>query len=192
MSADTATKIVVQAILEDTNREWSLQGLGMLRTYLPNNARLHIWNPDLKFADVSELHTHPWDMKSYVVNGQVRNHIYERFDLRHQGIIYNEQRIKCGPGGNIEGDPQECVLVPRPPQTIEWGGTYRQSHKTIHRSEPLPGTVTIISRTIPEGGHPDYAYVYFPSGEEWVSAEPRTATPSEIQSSVELALSMWS
>jgi hypothetical protein len=60
-----AAQLVVRSILEDPMRQWTVQGLGMLRTYLPDNARLHIWNPALKFEEVSEHHTHPWDLVSH-------------------------------------------------------------------------------------------------------------------------------
>ena len=181
-------KIAVKAILEDTNREWSIQGLGMLRTYLPDNSRLHIWNPDLKYADVSEFHTHPWDMTSFVVSGRVQNTIY--LDNPSSRPNFMRQQILCGEGGGLEGEPEERELTVDVVNSriVPAGRSYQQAFDQVHRSDPVPGTVTIIRRTVPFGGSPDHAYVYYPVGEEWISAEPRTATPTEIQSSIELAL----
>lgn len=45
---------MVQDVLEQPHRrEWSLQGFGMLRTYLSFDMRLNIWNRQFRIPNVS-------------------------------------------------------------------------------------------------------------------------------------------
>ena len=61
------------------NYEWEVQGLGMLRTYLNEDTRFQIWNKDLIVEDVTDVHTHPWDFISVILQGKITNHIYKEY-----------------------------------------------------------------------------------------------------------------
>lgn len=179
-------KPLVRSIIEHPfDHEWSLQGFGMLRTYLDSkDLRLHIWDSRFKVADVSELHTHPWNFHSYVVSGEVKNRRYTKnpADSILIGIaeagVYREQEILCGEGGHETDRSREVALVPGRLERVFENDHYSQLAHEIHRSEPVDGTVTIIAREFLDDD--DHAFVYVPQDQEWVSAEPRPATREEV------------
>lgn len=192
------TKALVQHLLENpSGRQWTLQGLGMLRTYLDDDhaIRLHVWTTD-HAAEVgaSELHTHPWDFRSEVVAGVVVN---KRFGICAPDIAplisnvaqWQQQKIKCGEGGCLVGDPEIVWLTNDTPERYTDGQEYEQTAEEIHCSSPIDGTVTIIHRNF--GTDTEHAYVYFPVGEQWVSAEPRPATRQEVAKITQNALDRW-
>lgn len=186
----TALKATVQAILErPLVWEWTAQGLGMLRLYLPGpeNLRLHVWDTRLAIPNVSTIHTHPWDFESYVVAGTVRNTRW----TEDEGEPYHKQSIRCGQGGCVMGTPETVQLHPHPVERWDAGQTYRETADELHSSAPLDGTVTIIRRSVPTGRSADEAFVYWPDGGEWVSAEPRPATEDEILAVTAHSLNRW-
>lgn len=190
------TKALTKAILEHPGDfNWTLQGLGMLRTYLSPEIRLHIWHSDFKFVEdgevASELHTHPWNFNSVVVAGRVRNYRFiesagTSLDSG-QAIPRRRQTIRCGQGGGLIGDPVDVFLSEQPTETFDEGASYAQLAQEIHRSVPDDGTVTIIEREFLEDT--EHAFVYFKG--DWVSAEPRPATDEEIELITEAALERW-
>lgn len=185
------TKQLVKAILTSPQElEWSIQGLGMLRTYLSPDTRLHIWDASAKMEGASELHTHPWDFDSFVVVGSVRNYRFEMEALGSHGasgIKRMRQTIRCGEGGGLIGEPVPVVLKELPTETYEEGQSYRQAAEEIHRSAPDDGTITIITREFRDDT--EHAYVYF--RDEWGTAEPRPATRQEIARITRNALRAW-
>jgi len=101
--------------------------------------------------------------------------------------------IQCGPGGRAKGEIQDVRLNQCDSRIVgdSYGGRgyqtgYSLSREAIHESIPEPGTVTIIERQF--GGDPDHAYVFWPYGTNWVSAEPRPATYGEIEGMTKTAL----
>jgi len=182
-------KDLVKTILSSPfELEWQVQGLGMLRTYLSKERRLHVWNSALKFPGASEMHTHPWDFRSYVVAGVVRNF---RFVEMEQGSVYGSykrQTIKCGVGGGLVGEPEEVNLWMREPEEYVEGETYFEEAEEIHMSVPSDGTVTIVKRKFKEDV--DHAYVFWQDG-EWGTAEPREATREEISMTLTHSLNTW-
>lgn len=188
---DKIINAAVRSILENPlTREWSLQGFGMLRTYLDKEVRLHIWDSRYKVDEVSEIHTHPWHFDSLVVAGQVQNLRYWRVpSYRHDSMLFNKQLIKCGVGGCMVGSPTVEALAIASREVFIAGETYRQSAKEIHQSLPEDGTVTIVRRQFLDDE--DHAYVFFPHSEKWVSAEPREATAEEVSNICQNALSTW-
>lgn len=181
------TKPLTKAVLTHAlNYEWSLQGLGMLRTYLAPDVRLHVWDSRHAFDDVSEMHTHPWNFVSHVIAGEVSQVRYIESDL---GIPWQKQKIFCGIGGGLTGEPQEVKLQACYKETYGEGHVYQQNANEIHISSPLDGTVTIVERQFLEDA--DHAYVFFPVGESWVTAEPRMASPSEVLTITSYALHRW-
>jgi hypothetical protein len=185
-----ALKAAIQAILEHPlGYEWTAQGLGMLRLYLPGpeNMRLHVWDSFLAVPNVSMIHTHPWNFASYVVAGEVRNTRW----TEGEGEAYHKSSIVCGQGGCMFGAAANVRLHPRPAEAWAEGQGYTQWADEIHSSAPEDGTVTLLRRSVPAGRSADQAFVYWPAGEEWVSAEPRAATRDEVMAVVRRSLARW-
>lgn len=197
----TPEKALLRALLEaPESREWSIQGLGMLRTYIDaeKTLRLHVWSREHAVPGVSQMHTHPWHMKSYVLAGMICQYRYENLgpvlparEMTYRTALYNRQSLKCGVGGHLEEAPDTVYLRQGEYEQYEAGESYTQKSDEIHVSNPMSGTVTLLDRKIPEGANPDLAYVFWPNGEEWVSAEPRPATRKEIREIIGYSLETW-
>jgi hypothetical protein len=186
---DLATvQLLVANVLENADRvKWSLQGLGMLRTYLSKAVRLHIWDDRFAVHNVSTLHNHPWSFESLVVCGAIRNRIYRSFDHLLTKTTHHEQKIQCGTDGKlIDATKRDVHLELQNDYTVTAGWSYRQPHDAIHDTIAARGTVTIVHRRF----HADteHARVYFPLGTDWVAGIPRPATPAEVATIVEGAL----
>lgn len=164
--------------------DWTLQGFGMLRLYLTKAIRLHLWHSEFAVADVSLLHDHPWDFESYIVSGRLVNYRYA--EVLHNGSPWQYSKIKCGAGGGMRSDPERVLLVESSPEILVGGNIYNQRSDEIHKSIPDDGTVTLIEREFkPDTEH---ARVFWPVGQDWVSAEPRPAAAWEINSFCQAAL----
>lgn len=171
--------------------EWSIQGLGMLRTYLDKDRkfRLHIWHSKLRVKDVSAIHDHPWDFESYVVAGQIQN---MRYRLHQNGEPHQHVQIECGPGTTAANmistyDTQKLKVTHDSPEIIHPGHSYFQYADDIHQTFALDGTITICDRKLVR--QDNHAHVYWESG-PWVSAEPRPATLNEVEFMVKEALKL--
>ena len=185
--------------------KWTLQGFGMLRTFpFPDNqeVRLHVWSKAHQVPGVSTIHNHPWDFSSTVVSGELTNvlygvaraskTLYDKLTLEQQGGFSHErQDLRCGEGGGLIGvpTPVRLVEVGRATYTSDWTHTYMQTAEAIHESRPQDGTVTLVARKFRENR--DIARVFWPAGLAWISAEPREATPAEVEAIVENALEKW-
>lgn len=166
-----------------TPLQWSLQGFGMLRYYLPGTTRrVHVWGDH-----VSDMHTHPWNFTSTVLSGRLENEIYVKDPIVGEGSKYYRQKIKTGPGRWLEGDPEEVWMGLRSVALYTPGQRYRQDFEQIHVSKPSHGCVTICEREVPA----DYAFVYWREDEQWGTAEPRPATPEEREAILGNALRQW-
>lgn len=178
---------VVKAILENPdNYHWTIQGLGMLRTYFSPELRLHVWSPEHELPKVTKAHSHPWDFESYVVAGRMTN---IRFFENEYGAPFMAQVIKCGCDAYTVGEPEHRRFLKKHPEVYVEGDSYQQIASEIHCTIPDPGTVTIIRRQF--GADVDHATVICPQGEPWVSAEPRPATLHEIHEITQNALKTW-
>ena len=182
-----ALKACVENILRNAhNHKWRMQGLGMLRTNLNDKSRLHVWHADKVIPDVSDIHDHPWDFKSVVVVGSIRQSRFIEAPL--YGETYNKLKIVCG-GGACSVSPVEKVLLAKLcDETIFAGEEYTMLSDELHRTIPESGTVTIVERV--KTNPVSHANVYWQSG-EWVSAEPRDATFGEINFVVDYSLQKW-
>ena len=182
-------KIMVKAILDQaTNLSWSVQGLGMLRLYLSNEYRLHVWDDRLKVPNVSEIHDHPWDLESLVVAGVVRNRRLTPQHDEHGAMM--KQTLRCGEGGGLVGTPSVCALISTDfVEVYTSGDRYVQRAEEVHQSEPDRGAVTLIHRTFREDT--EHAHVFWPRGENWISAEPRPATREEVEMVTRDSLRRW-
>jgi len=136
---------------------------------------------------VSVIHTHPWDFASQVIAGRLHNIRYER--LMGQGNTHMEQTIKCGEGGGPCGTPKPEYLAVSCAEVITEGQWYVQTANEIHESRPEDGTVTLVRRVVKSD--PDHASVFWPLGQQWVSAEPRLATAQEITEITTASLIKW-
>jgi len=186
---DRMSKALVRNLLEHPeSMDWTLQGFGMLRCYLEPELRLHVWDSRFRFADVSDLHTHPWDFHSVVIAGVVCNQRFREVTQWEAGHpSYRRQTIRCGEGGGLCGAPEDVRLEASRCEVLEEGAIYTQAAREIHRSVPEDGTVTIIEREFKEDA--EHAYVYFHG--EWVTAEPRAATQEEIEAILTHSLDTW-
>jgi hypothetical protein len=165
--------------LEGNPKGWSLQGFGMFRLYLAPNLRLHVWDPEHRVEDVTDIHDHPWSFDSTIIAGTVTDQQWFKEDdfagPISTGKRYLEQLIQCGPGGGARGEATPVRLVPAHKRTYRAGECYRMSWRDLHATTASPGAVTLISRK--PRPDPDHARVYFPEGKTWVSAEPAPAPP---------------
>src|SRR5688572_10511748 len=191
-------KGLVRMIIERPgNFEWTIQGFGMLRCYLPgiDNIRMHIWDSRHRTAKVSDLHTHPWNFESLVVAGELENKRYQEAPAEvypeNDPHFHWKQPIHCGIGGCIVGEKQKTFLILQARNNIKEGQSYYQSYDEIHRNIPEDGTIAVVKRVVPERRSVDMAYVYWEDGEEWITAEPRAATTQEIMDITSAGLHSW-
>lgn len=181
---------LVKTILKSpSSYEWSLQGFGMLRLYLSESLRLHVWDGRYTQNGVenSMIHDHPWGFDSLVLSGHMTNFLFEKC-AQGCGEVYQEQQIICGPGGCAVGEPLKVWLRLKDHKTLIPEQRYSQTAEEIHRSAPSPGCVTLVDRRFRSDR--DRALVYW-KGERWVSAEPRPATQDEAASICMNALRLW-
>jgi len=185
-----------EAVLEIKTGEpgalaWTLQGFGMLRFYIPGGGRrVHVWSPGHAAAGIPVMHSHPWNFTSTVVSGEIVNEIYSADARPGAASPYMRQRIFCGAGGGLDGDPEEVWLGMVSSGLYTPGQRYRMEAAQIHVSTPSAGCVTVCARdlAVPD---PDRAVVLWPVGEQWGSAEPRPATPGERRDILGHALEVW-
>jgi hypothetical protein len=186
----STTKLLVKNILEKAEHyKWSLQGLGMLRLYLSDELRLHVWDSRYKMENVSPLHDHPWSFDSDVIAGQVDQFRYTLSDKDTQHAQkFKFATIKCGENACTVSDPEIAYLLPHF-ETFNEGESYTQHKDEIHESIPTDGTVTLVHRTF----HPDreHARVFWRGDGGFVSAEPRPAAKEEVKAITEYALRRW-
>ena len=163
-------------LINPLDYEWSVQGLGMMRTYLSEDKRLHIWHSALQTPGASRVHDHPWHFTSLVVFGEIHQYRYIR-DINF-GTPWKQQRIMCGEHGGVEGEPEIVRIRPADLEIYKKNDVYQQKAHELHDSIPVDNTVTIITRDYLEDL--DHAYVLFPLDKEFVSAIPRPATRAEV------------
>lgn len=183
---------------------WSLQGFGMLRTYVTRELRLHVWDSRFAVPNVTAIHDHPWNFESVVIAGRLVNTRYRvhpctqtaeaiaAFRIRSPFI---KAQIVCGTdGGNspktMMARSSRVWLESIEPETYGPGDTYQQQADEVHHSSYDDGTVTLVSREfLPDTEH---AHVFYKADDDaagWVSAEPREATVDEVSAIVAHALS---
>lgn len=184
------TKALVKKILEHaTAFDWTLQGFGMLRTYITPEIRLHIWDDRYKVDNVSTLHTHPWHFHSDVIAGVVEQYRYSVLPNENDKDTWVQGEILCGEGGGETGKKDLVRLLREGREVYLAGESYRQSAHEIHDSQPVNGTVTIIRREFLDDA--DHAFVYYREADGWVTAEPRMATDDEVLEICGYSLERW-
>jgi hypothetical protein len=192
----TFLKPLVETVLRDEQRDWTIQGFGFLRTYFgpadaPKRFRLNLWDSRFTVPGVSTIHDHPWDLTSLIVAGD--NFANQRYVMQHPKLndtmpTHAFTTIKCGEGGGMEKSAIDyCVLLPKAREVYWPGDTYRQDTLEIHETLFVDGAVTLNERV----GDTEHARVFWPYGTDWVDAKPRPATRDEVAGAVSLSLERW-
>ena len=173
----------------------------MLRTYLdgPNEPRLQVWDQRLATWHNNAIHDHPWAFRSVVFAGMLYNQRYEiqevppfitSEDAGSNGHI--TEIIPGTRGGFLAERPvTACVITPRPIEVYAMGDTYSQTHREMHLTRYLQGTVTVIERYGRE--EEDVARVawYGAKDEQPPFINPYPPTPELIDRTLQLALETW-
>lgn len=175
-------------ILENASAfKWSLQGLGMLRLYVGDDTRLHVWDLRHAFPGASPIHDHQqWGLHSTIISGSLHNVLFEEHP---SGEPFLYQTMKAGYGCHAIHEPREITLRRSSVTKYKPGECYSQEPQEIHWTVPRSGTVTIMRKSPTKDS--ELARVFWNAGTEWGSAEPRTATNSEVAQIVGYALSRW-
>lgn len=195
MDSHNALRALVEEVLrEPFHRNWTVQGLGMLRTYIrpghkTGEYRLHVWDKSLEFPNVSKMHDHPWHFDSYIIAGCVYQHRYLYGTGNATSKEYMRQTILCGEGGGLCGAPEPVYLAQQPQEVYTERDSYKQVATEVHISLPTDGTVTLVKREFLEDN--DHAHVFWGMGNEWVTAEPRGATIEEVRDVTSRSLATW-
>ena len=185
MSKKQLVKFILQHAL---NFKWSVQGLGMLRLYINENIRLHIWDSRIQVPNVTLVHTHPWDLTSEVIAGRIRDVVFTDDECADE-MIFKKQNIQCGEGACLVGEPENVFLDIISDSVYEEGNQYSHHNTTPHYTSFEDGSVTLNTRDFKEDT--EHAYVYIPEGEEFVNAEPRGATQEQIYGITQTSLLRW-
>lgn len=185
-------RLAVLAILDKAMSsnvgDWSVQGFGMLRYYIRNVGRLHLWDDRLRYPGVSMIHNHAWHLRSTIVTGSLRNQRYlsNNWKFLSWAQPYHHMRLQTGFDTKQLSYTDDVWLVRQPLETFLPGDIYLQHAQEIHETIAANGTITLMERTdTPTHGEAD---VYWPLNDRWGTATPRPATPEEVQRTVELAL----
>lgn len=168
--------------------DWTIQGLGMLRTYFGGNDgarsfRLNVWDKRARCVPpASAMHTHPWDFRSLVLAGELRNRRFVEVTLGEvvhaPGTLYNYVTILCGLNAGMDG-PQGTIRLARcEPEKYFAGQTYQQDADEIHATDFVDGTVTLNERHRQRDG--EHARVFFTTDQSWLDAKPRVPTEAEV------------
>jgi hypothetical protein len=192
-AAFRALRASIKSILQRPHDiSWTVQGFGMLRTYLDGDKvwRLNVWDKSLTVPKVSTIHDHPWHFTSTIISGGVTNLRYVVPVDPIAGDEYEWMTIRCGIGGGPENSKiDRCVLRCEAPERYAAGSSYWQIASEIHETLPDNGAVTLNERSpLPDGEH---ARIFWRRGGAWVNAAPRAATTEEIERVIRGALKLW-
>lgn len=176
-------ELVLKIIDNAEHYNWSLQGFGMFRLYLSKTVRLHVWLPSFIKEAVSTIHNHPWDFESTVIFGKITNYKYITLSINDEiwkDFSHMKQEIICGPNGcSTDKLPKKVLLQTSGVDVIRAGSIYNMRKDEIHETRASEGTITIINRKFYEDT--EHADVFYPIGQEWISAIPHEAREFEIQ-----------
>lgn len=177
--------------------QWQVQGFGMIRTYLdgPGEPRLQVWDQRLATWSNNAIHDHPWAFTSTIYAGVLYN---QRFKVRptEANDSYakgHTTEIIPGTRGGLLSERlvDRCRIEPLPIEVYSLGESYRQTHREMHLTKYLPGTVTLITRT--EREEADIARVawYGGAGDQPPFVNPYPATPDLAELIIQSALDSW-
>lgn len=174
----TALQLAIRTILEkSTSFEWSIQGFGMLRLHLRDDARIHIWDKSLRYPNVSMIHNHSWDLRSEIVVGELRN---ARFVESNCGPHFIRRRLVTGYKTKMVSAEESIRLqIVNGVEHYIAGETYSQLAHEIHSTDAEDSTVALMHRNEHQGD--GTADVFWPADKKWGTAKPRIATDAEVE-----------
>lgn len=174
-------QLLTMAILDRADAyHWSIQGFGVLRLYVRDLGRIHIWDSTQRFTNTSMIHTHSWDLSSTIVAGWLVNKLYVEDDIL--GVPYNRVHLLTGYDSKLLADPEPVRLFEKSHYTYHPGDSYAQHRNEIHETDAADGTVSVMLRKEDVDGEAD---VYWRQGAEWGTAKPRPATQDEVRKAIE-------
>lgn len=184
-------KAIAYSILNNSHAyEWTMQGFGMIRTYLDTDKRwrLNVWDDRLRVPGVTTIHDHPWGFASTIICGELHNQIYSVWHDYPPSHEFTE--IMTGEDGGALRTPEQnqVYLWPSAREIKSKGDRYSQRLDTIHETFYKRGTVTLNDRTQPTKEHS--ARVFYPIGTKWIDAKPRLATAEEVHAAVLAAMEL--
>lgn len=174
--------------------EWQVQGFGMLRTYLPGpgEPRLQVWDQRLATWSNNAIHDHPWAFRSTIFAGVLFN---QRYDVRviDYGIDGHTTEIVPGTRGGLlsERPVLPCRIVPQPVEVYSMGESYSQTHREMHLTKYLPGTVTLITRSEREAADIARVAWYGEADEQPPFVNPYPAPAEIVERVIGDALKAW-
>lgn len=176
------------------DREWQVQGFGMLRTYLdgPGEPRLQVWDQRLATWANNAIHDHPWAFESTIYAGILFNQRYEVDTESWNRNGHTTQIIPGTRGGQLSERPVvPCLIKPQPVEVYSLGDSYSQTHREMHLTKYHQGTVTLITRS--EREDDDIANIAWYGGadEQPPFVNPYPAEPVLVQRVIGDALDAW-
>ena len=142
---------------------WFFFSHRMLKCYLTEEVRLHVWTDAERVHNLPRIHDHPWPFRSTILAGRVRNQRFLRTkDRRYREYFYHDVvepsgRFDSGAKpGDREQAPDRCAigpigvtrLAPGPYEVYTEGMSYGQRGGEIHDSKSLDGTVTLVDNDL--------------------------------------------
>lgn len=192
MNEFLALHAAINSILQNyQNYEWTTQGFGFIRTYLDEKKRyrLNVWNDDLRVSEVSDIHDHPWDFRSWILAGCIINTQYFP-STSSKDMMYRFNSIQTGEGGGQISDEGFIKLKKGRLETYAVGKSYFQKAEQIHQTDYWRGTVSLNER-IPINNRKNLAHVFWYHDREWIDAMPRPAHKIEVATTIKHALKLW-
>lgn len=179
------------------DHKWQVQGFGMLRTYLggPTEPRLQVWDQRLATWANNAIHDHPWRFTSVIVAGVLFN---QRFGIMEASKFSAEMNghvteiIPGTRGGQLSERPvRPCLIQPNPVEVYSMGDSYSQTHREMHLTRYMQGTVTLIERY--EREEADIARIawYGGASDQPPFVNPYEPTEEQIERTLRLALDSW-
>lgn len=184
-------RLAVLALLDKAmsfnHGDWSVQGFGVLRYYIRDVGRIHLWDDRLRYPGVSMIHNHTWHLRSTVVCGTLKNQRYLANDWKFFSWAepYKHMRLITGYQSKPTTEPNDVWMVKQSAERYLPGDVYLQTAHEIHETIPANGTITVMERNESQQGEAD---VYWPADGQWGTATPRPATPEEVSMVVETAI----
>lgn len=187
---------IVNILVNHRDYEWQVQGFGMLRTYLGGSGepRLQVWDQRLASWGNNAIHDHPWAFESTIFLGTIFNQRYTLEESMWEGSKEAYWTlIKPGVrGGKLSASPVErCALYREALEIYSMGDVYQQTHRELHITRYLPGTVTLITRTDREEADVATIAWFGSKVDQPVFVNPYPATPELTELIITDALAQW-
>lgn len=139
-----------------TAEQISLHGLGFIQVKLPNNARLHVWHPDLprrSCYEFSAIHNHRFSFSSRVLIGTQVNRVFvveSAADGSHDLISHDGPRSEKGGRLSYVAGRVSVRRRDMEPQTYGPGESYVMPELQYHDT-PNTGIVVTLLHKLTEG-----------------------------------------